>query len=300
MASTSRLPQLFTYSLVWFDFMKRSTLATLVGATAVLLAASTSSAQAFEISTGGIYGIDAVGDGSGDGAEDMSYDIRGISMITKGNDAYVAITSNTPLTGNTYNGTNIGYGDLFFNFSGKKFNDAQGSLFGIRFSGTNDSKAPSMGVYSGVTATSVTAQNYGYSSLDQYYNEHGGQYDRANSQGTALATKEAAYNYYGQNGPIQNVIGSGSKIGDITALSLSDLSTAGFNFGSNAGNYTFGFKFNRSLLPNKDFMANLYLECGNDGVAIAGKAVPEPTTMAGLAIAGAGLIASRRRKSKQA
>jgi hypothetical protein len=192
--------------------MKRSTLAIGLGSTAVILATLTPAAHAFEVKTGGIYGIDAVGDGSGATATDMSYDIRGISMITKGNDAYVAITANMPLLGNTYNGTNIGYGDLFFNFSGKKFNDAQGSLFGIRFSGTNDSKAPLMGVYSGVTATSVTGQNYGYSSLDEYYHENGGQYDKNNSQGSALANKNATYDYYGQHGPIQNVIARAARL----------------------------------------------------------------------------------------
>jgi PEP-CTERM motif len=280
--------------------MKRSTLALLISSTAVILAASTTTAQAFEISTGGIYGIDAVGDGSGATATDMSYDIRGIAMTTKGNDAYVAITGNIPLTGNTYAGKNISYGDLFFNFSGKKFNAAQGSLFGVRFAQTNDSKAPTLGLYAGVTATSVALQNYGYSSLDQYYNENDGQYDKNHSQGSALATKAAAYDYYSQHGPIQNVIGSGTKIGDISLLSMGDLSNVGLNFGSNAGTYTYGFKFDRSLLPNQDFMANLYLDCGNDGVAIAGKAVPEPTTMAGLAIAGAGLIASRRRRAAKA
>jgi hypothetical protein len=278
--------------------MKLATLTTILGSAAILWATSTftQTAQAFEL-TNPIYGIDAVGDGSGASATDMSYDIRGIAMTTIGKDAIVAITANMPLTGNTYNKTNIGWGDLFFNFTGNNFNAAQGNLFGIRFSGTNDSKV-SAGVYSNVTAVSVTGQNYGYSSLNQYYTENGGHYNKADTQGSAIATESAAYDYYGKNGPIQNVIGSGTRIGDVAMLSLADLASAGLNFGSNAGSYTFGFKFDSSLLPDGNFLSNLYLECGNDGVALAGtsQSVPEPSPLAGVVLVGAGMIYARRRR----
>lgn len=276
--------------------MKLSTLATILGSAAILSTVSTytQAAHAFQLS-GPVYGIDAVGDGSGGSV----FDIRGIAMTTRGNDVIVALTGGMDINGTAYSGAadgNIGWGDLFFNFTGKNFNDAQGSLFGIRFASTNDSKV-SAGVYSGVRAVSVTGENSGYSSLNQYYNNG---FEKTNTQGSALATKEAAYNYYGQNGPIQNVISTGNRIGDVSSVSLADLSAAGLNFGNNAGSQTFGFKFDRSLLPDGNFLANVFMECGNDGVAIAGNsaAVPEPTTMAGIALAGAGLSAMRRRRSK--
>lgn len=280
--------------------MKLTKLATILGSAAVLFTVSTANqaAHAFGISGGWLYGIDAVGDGSGGNA----YDIRGVAMTTVGDDVLVAITGGMGITGTSYSGAadgNIGWGDLFFNFTGKSFTQAQGSLFGIRFAGTNDSNVAT-GVYSGVTATSVTGTNAGYSSLNHYYG-HG--FEKANTQGTAIATKEAAYNYYGKDTAIQNVIGSGTKIGDVVMLMSDELKNANLNFGTNAGSQTFGFKFNRSLLPDGNFMSNLFLECGNDGVAISGNsaAVPEPTTTAGvvMAIAAIGGLKRRRKETKE-
>jgi hypothetical protein len=209
------------------------------------------------------------------------------------------------ITGTSYSSAadgNVGWGDLFFNFTGKSFAQAQGSLFGVRFAGTNDSGVAT-GVYSGVTTTSVTGQNSGYSSLASYYTTGSGKYNKANTQGTAIATRDAAYNYYGK-GAIQTSISSGTRIGGVTDMSAADLLAAGVNFGNNAGSQTFGFKFDRSLLPDGNFLANVFAECGNDGVAVAGNsaAVPEPTTMTGaaLGIAAIGGLKRKRRQKGQA
>ncbi|MEX0269713.1 PEP-CTERM sorting domain-containing protein, partial [Leptolyngbyaceae cyanobacterium UHCC 1019] len=53
---------------------------------------------------------------------------------------------------------------------------------------------------------------------------------------------------------------------------------------------------NYSNLIWYNFIATLFAECGNDGMAIESAAVPEPTTMAGLALAGSGLTLLRRRR----
>ncbi|MFM7405785.1 MAG: hypothetical protein ACKO3K_03715 [Cuspidothrix sp.] len=95
--------------------------------------------------------------------------------------------------------------------------------------------------------------------------------------------------YYSNSGgyiPILNVIDLGDKIGDIYMLNENDLTTAGLDFGhfQATGTYTMGFRFNKSLIPNGNYVANIFLDCGNDAVALKGKlqSVPEPNINIGL------------------
>ncbi|MGI0486795.1 PEP-CTERM sorting domain-containing protein [Pantanalinema rosaneae CENA516] len=276
--------------------MTRSGLTTVIGGVAAalcLIPVMGQDAQAFGLGSNWSYSLDAVGDGSGGSV----YDIRGMAMRIVGDELHVALNSNLAITGTSHSRAadgNIGWGDLFFNFTGKSFNEAQGSLFGVRFASTNDSPV-AVGVYSNVQATSVTSTNDGYSSLNQYYNAG---FDRANTMGSeGLTTKTQVLNYFGGNGPINNVIGSGNQIGGITMLSASLLS--GLNFGSNAGSQTFGFSLNRNLLPSGSFLSNIFLECGNDGVAMKSEAVPEPATMLGATLGLAGLAGAKRMRRRK-
>ncbi len=283
----------------------KATVVTVVGSIAALsmIAALGDRAEAQSINNGWSYQYDAVGDGSGG----SQYDIKGMAMSVQGDKLLVALTGGTPLSGvkdnAALNGT-IGWGDLFFNFSGKSFNNAatSGQLLGVRFASSNDSKV-GLGVYSGVKTTSVALQNSGYKNLDQYYTTSGGKFNKQNTQGTAIATRDAANSYYGATGSIQNVIASGNKVSEVNLLSAQNLSSLGLSFGGGAVNDNiFGFSFDRGALPGGSFLANLFLECGNDGVAFSGssEAAPEPTTMAGAALGIAaigGLKRARRRKS---
>jgi hypothetical protein len=270
-------------------------IATLAGSAALFSMAPVLNANAAELGTNWNYQYDAAGDGSGGSA----YDIRAMAMTIRDNKLFVAINGGASLDGVQYNGAKngtISWGDLFFNFSGKNFNDAvaAGQMYGIRFASSNDSPV-ALGLYSGVTTQSVATQNVGYSSLQQYY-DHG--FGKDQTQGSALATKDAALNYYG-TGSIQNSIASGTKIGDVTLLTAQTLSAMGLNFGANMGSQTFGFSIDRSLLPSSSFLANVYMECGNDGMAYSASAAPEPMTMGGAALGIAaigGLKRMRRRK----
>jgi len=284
--------------------MQVRNLKSLIGATAVAccdVSIVGQSASAAQLYGGWSYSIDSAQDGSGGAV----YEIKGLAVKETANSLIVALTGGTPLAGqadSAARGGSIGFGDLFFNFSGKNFKTAsqEKSLYGIRFASANDSSVSGTGVFSNVSATSVATANRGYSSLNQYYS-HG--FDQANTQGDYISTKQDAYNYYGQYDPILNVIGSGNKIGDIAMLSVNQLTSEGLNFGNfNAvGSNTYGFQFDKSLLPSGSYLANLFLECGNDGIAInaSSAGVPEPTTMAGLALAGAGLGAARARKRRK-
>lgn len=296
--------------------MKSSKLATLFSSAALalgLMASNGQQANAGQLYNGWNYGIDSLTDGSGGDV----YNIRGMAIKETSDSIFVALTGGLPLEGTANSGAadgNIGWGDLFFNFTGTNFKSASdsNSLFAVRFAGTNDSKAATTGVYKNVQATSVTTDNHGYGSLKQYYDYGWGQ---GNTQGTDLPTAASVYNYYygntvgsnptTSNTPILNVINSGSKVGEITSLTASALAAAGLDFGhfSALGNQTIGFQIDRSLLPNGQFFSNIFIECGNDGLALAGTltAVPESGNTMGLVALGvlfAGSQLLKRRPGK--
>lgn len=246
------------------------------------------------------YGIDAINDGSGG----SKYDIKGMAIKETSDSIWVALTGGTPLTGNAESqvlGGSIGWGDLFFNFSGKDFQTANnaGDLFGVRFAATNDAKV-GLGVYQNAKAISLATQNNGYGTLEQYYNSG---YEKTNTLGTDISTKSAAYNYFSK-GSVGNVISSGNKVGDVDILSLAQLQGAGLNFNhfSASGSQTIGFKFNKSAVKTGNYTASLFLECLNDGVAVKGElnSVSEPTALSGLGVVAGALLFSNRRKLRRA
>ncbi|CAD5967904.1 XDD3 family exosortase-dependent surface protein [Planktothrix agardhii] len=287
--------------------MKTSTLKKLIGTTLAslsLISVSGLPAMAGQLHNGWNYGIDSFTDGSGG----KSYEIKGIALKETSDSIFVALTGGTPLDGVTDKyaaDKNIGWGDLFLNFTGKNFTTASNgrSLFGVRFAETNDSQVVPTGLYGNVKGASVTNVNHGYSSLKQYYDYRWG---RTDTQGTDIATTTQAFNYFGK-GTILNVIDSGAKkLGGIQSLSAAALNSQGLDFGffKASGTQTFGFSLNKSDLGladgNYNYMASLFLECGNDGVSLAGGvSVPEPGSLAGLALVGLTLLGGSRLSKRQ-
>ena len=276
---------------------------TMAGAAAISLI-SAHSAQAGQLYQGWNYGIDAFSDGSGG----STYEIKGLAIKETSEDIYVSISANLPLAGvgNAYaTDRNIGWGDLFFDFGGSTFNQANGSLFAVNFATGTDSGASQTGVYSNVTAKSVGLNNQGYGTLQNYY---GAGWERENTFGTDFATKESIYSYYagnttGADTTLNNVIGSGTRLGDISFLNHKQAAAEGLNFDNfgAVGQEQITFKFNRALLPTEAYIANLLLECGNDGVALSGsltdrsaQEVPEPGAIASLVLFG--LLGTRLRR----
>lgn len=235
------------------------------------------------------------------------YDIYGIGIKEVGNEIWVGVSASTPLTG-VYSSAaadhNIGWGDLFLDFNYGKpnnsFTSAQGSLIGIRFSATNDSDAPTTGVYTGVTAKSVTQENSGFSSLNQYATYV------PNAKIGDLALNDPYYSGY-KYARVPNVISSySSRVGDVTALLPSAL--ADFPNPALASNnlIKFGFKFERPVGFSGEYLGSLFLECFNDSVAIRGtsrsRSVPVPPAIAGVLVAGAlgGWRMTKRKKQLKA
>lgn len=303
--------------------MKIFKTAILFGATATIFLTATAkqAAVAATLNLGWDYTKDVDHDDSLGGIE--HYEIYGMAVKDDlaANTIWVAISANLPVTGintgPTVNGMpvsngNIGWGDLFFDFSGNNSYQAANdtnSLFGIRFAPNNDSKAPSTGVYSGVNATSVVTQNAGWWNL---HNHHAGLKKKT---GLEAGMGDLAWNdpYYGiyttptdfyQSGNhLPNIIGSGKKVGDITMVGDAELAAAGFALGILPhGSQTIGFKFDKSLLPVGSYTASLLEECNNDAMAIIGatEAVPEPSSILATLLGFGALGAWRKRKQKLA
>ncbi|GAB4136440.1 MAG: hypothetical protein Fur0046_09950 [Cyanobacteria bacterium J069] len=299
-------------------------------ATLGVLALTGSQAQAFQVG-GWNYAIDSFNDGTEWDAtnkrlvvgQNSDFEFFGMAFRVLEDRVVFAINSNLSLNGYDLDGARnkkISYGDLVLNFTNTaSFDAAQSSLFAIRFDSTNDTnvkvvtetrtidsrgrakvtkttRTSPLGLYGGVTTNSLTNVNSGYSSHQQHTTEV------AKVGGSAsLGDLDANNSYFAYNTAAQTNMKSGSYLGGINMLGAADFRALGLNFGnfSATGNYTFGFSVDRSLLPVGNFMASLFAECGNDGIVMAGStAVPEPTTMAGTAIA-AGLMYTRRRRKKQ-
>ena len=253
------------------------------------------------------YSYDGV-DGSNLSAT-SKYDIYGIGIKQVDNYIYVGINTSTPLTGVAASSAadgNVGWGDLFLDFNygniNNSFLSAQGSMIGIRFAATNDSGAPTTGVYKNVTAKSVTAENSGFANLNDYKNS-------TSTKGARIGDLSVNDAYYAPYASVRvpNVIGASSpKIGNVTALSANDLLDLPSLNSSLAGDNSskFGFKFERPDGFSGNFLGSLFLECFNDSVAIQGniKPVPVPPAIAGILSAGAfgGWRAAKRKKQLKA
>lgn len=249
--------------------------------------------------------------GNNNGSGGSIFDYKGIAIKESGDSVLVAINANMSLQGTLYQKEIINYGDLFFNFTGKTFKQASdaGQLIGIHFaSNGSQSGVSQVGVYSNVKAKSVTAQNYGWNNLTDWSNwtksaNHGVFND---SYGDLTARDSYFAGQQSGKDTILNEIQSGQKVENLLMLSSSQLFAEGLNFGQLGanGSQTLGFSFKRTAdFKAGTFVANLFAECGNDGLAIRSslKQVPEPASTAGLfAAASFGLLGRRRRRPKQA
>ncbi|MGB3691176.1 MAG: XDD3 family exosortase-dependent surface protein [Spirulinaceae cyanobacterium] len=82
------------------------------------------------------YTVDNFADGTDATGVGGDFEMFGTAYAQQGNRLYIGINSNLAKGGVAYNGAadkNINYGDFFFNFSGKKFNQAMndGDLFAV-------------------------------------------------------------------------------------------------------------------------------------------------------------------------
>lgn len=248
------------------------------------------------------YASDSVTDNSGGAV----YQYGGLAFRQNGNTAYFAISSGTPLNGVSESRATDGridHGDLFINFSAHNLDTAaeytDPGVFAVRFASGNDSLGgnnSTVGVFGSVTAVSTAGQNLGYSSINSYLAGH-----TYVPQMGDFQTATDVRNYFGGTEPIRGNLSAGTLLGGISSLTQADLTGLGLvvsNFPTINPQHVFGFSLDTSLLAFGTFTASLFLECGNDGVALNGEIVPggggnnspapEPSSIAllGLGIAG--------------
>ncbi|HEY9696667.1 MAG TPA: XDD3 family exosortase-dependent surface protein [Trichocoleus sp.] len=283
--------------------MKFSTLTILLGIAAPLciLATTGQTAQAGTLRNNWNYSIDSFKDGTeGSTIGDKSkFEFYGMAFREMNDRVYFALNSNLSTSGYTSGGARngkISYGDLLLNFRGSNFSQANGNLLGIRFDASNDTQLK-LGLYGNVQATSLTSVNAGYAHMSdhtKYVNASGS----ASYGDLAETVSTTGTSYFNSQQAAPTNINSGTFLGNISSLmSKTDLNSLGLDFSQFGakGEYTFGFSVDKALLPNGDFVASLFAECGNDGVALVGetKSVPEPSSLAGL-MAVLGLVGGSR------
>jgi hypothetical protein len=237
---------------------------------------------------GWLYSFDSPLDGvAGTQVGGNGYEIYGSAIKETEDSIWVVLNSNMPLTG--LDGTaaedgNIGWGDWFLNLSGQDFTTASnsGNLFGVRFAGTNDSLAPSIGLYSNVTATSVTGVNDGFSTLTDYENRV---LTYGCPDGSCLNYGDLSIDttYFDRTQSL-NAIGSGTYLSEITYLTLQELQDGGYDSSQFAGSQTVAFKFDKSTL------------CAAGAPC---QSVPESSSVLGLVVVGILGLRSILRRNQQ-
>ncbi|MGB7441386.1 MAG: XDD3 family exosortase-dependent surface protein [Coleofasciculaceae cyanobacterium] len=237
------------------------------------------------------YATDSANDGvNGEQVGGNAYEIYGLAVRETEDSIWVALNGNTPLTGNnstTAEDGNIGWGDLFFNFSGNDFSSAsnQNDLFAVRFAETNDSGVAEVGLYGNVNATSTTSVNSGFNSLDDY-NQHVATYGCTGLDcGANLGDLPADTAYFDQTQSF-NAIASGEYLTDLEFITPEELGKAGYNLNLFTGAHTIAFKFDKSAVCENGY-------CQTETKT---ETVPEPSIVTGLVIFGFTLVGRHLRQ----
>ena len=228
------------------------------------------------------YAIDSVNDGTHVGGVGGDYEIYGMAVLETESEIWVTLNANTPLLGHYFSGAadnNVGWGDLFVDLDGVNFESASndGSLYGVKFAGTNDSGVSGTGVYSSIGTESVASSNSGFSSLSSHDNTVENSYGGTASLGDLNVDPNSIY--YGEH-LNDNVIAYGQREGGITYRTEQELAAMGYNGNQFGGTDTIAFSFNKSSL----------------GLNNPSEEVPEPFSMAALGAVGIGLMKRKMRK----
>jgi len=227
------------------------------------------------------YAIDSINDsiydyrtGTTTTVGNTPFEAYGIAVKEIADKVYFAVNTNLPLEGQNDSratGSNIAWGDLILNFTDPTLDAANGELFGISFAANDVSAGRGTGIFGNVITTSAVAQNAQRPDLINL-----GAYSAfVSSNGGTPSNGDLGSNdpYFNANEPIRNVIQSGTRLGDVTLLSATELGDLSFG---TPGSYTIGFAVDRALLPAGEFTMHLAPECGNDVIALRGSLFEAP------------------------
>ncbi|MBP0028701.1 XDD3 family exosortase-dependent surface protein [Roseofilum sp. Guam] len=312
--------------------MKLNSIQTLIGtaATTACLLSMTGVAQAGSFYNGWNYARDYSNDGTGgyswvDGRKVSGYEMYGMAVHQEGDTITVGINANLALDGRYHSGAkdkNIGWGDFLFSVGGQEY--------GIHFAETNDSFGRGLknaaqdtaqgtnplGLYKDITTKNVSARNSGWSTIQKHYNHTKNRSLNVQDRNAGIKSfgdfDASETSFYTAKRGAPTSIASGTKVenDNFQLLSQSQLSSLGLDFGgafgvgnNKLGATTFGFSFTRTPEMLGEFVAHLFAECTNDGMAIEGifeevatVPVPEPTALTGLALVGLMFAGAKLRK----
>ena len=236
-----------------------------------------------------MYTTDSINDSTGTSPESRRvkvgnsyFEIYGLAVKMDDDTVTVAINSRLPVGGVPYHGAQISWGDLVFDFEGKKY--------GVRFDSSNDSLDgnAALGLYEVTELKSVTKANKGHTNFTTYKN-----YVQDGGGEASLGDLPILDNgYFGNTDKMPTSIKTGIKVaGDgFEMLDAAQLAAKGLDFVTNLGipastydpanpfsrrnkkpanelgEYTVGFSFNRQDDMTGAFKAFIFTECGNDGI----------------------------------
>ncbi len=256
------------------------------------------------------YAIDSFNDGIEDNkiGPTSAFEFSGVAYRQVGERLEFAFNSNLnwdqafPSPG--ARNSNIAYGDFFLNFQGTNPGStlsgasATSSLYAVHFDADNDTRLagqpPSLGLYRNVQAEGLTLVNNGFATLNAYeqkIRELGGSPNYADlPAGTDYLTPTLGALTHMKSGELVSPIAI-----------QTDFAGTGLDFGhfGATGSKTFGFSLDSRSLPVGSFIANVFAECSNDGIAIAGRVVEpkeadEPTGWVAMVVGAIGLGLRRR------
>lgn len=268
-----------------------------------------SPARAGGLYQGWQYSIDSFNDGLKGETVGIESDIElyGMAMKEENDSLYFAFNSNLSLDGlldrRAFN-RRVSYGDVFLNFGSTASSDSP-QTYGIRFDVGNDSRL-TPGLYQDISGISVSRANGGFSSLAETH-------DAIAAQGGTVSYGEVTDSFFDLQAPALTTLYQGTRLGDVDLLR--DTADLGLDFSAlgATGVHTFGVRVDRSVLPSGAFIANLFVESGNDGIALQGvlsdratptdppnQTVPEPGSLISLGLLGLAELSRRVWKQLQA
>jgi len=203
----------------------------------------------------------------------VTYELFGVAIRQDGENVTIAFNSNMGLRGTDVINrnaadNNISWTDFVFDFGGKKY--------AVHYAAGNDSGVTELGLYKDITLKNVNKENWGWSSMSQYYNST----NNAGKKPSLGDLSNYGYGYFDfyKKYSVPISIASGTRVeGDeFRLLYEAELEQMGLDFkaglnSNNLGPYTFGFTFKKLPEMTGNFTAYTFTECINDGIAIVRK-----------------------------
>jgi uncharacterized membrane protein YkoI len=218
-----------------------------------------------------MYATDYIGDATGSDKLEM----YGMAVKRDADMIFVALNANmNPKEGYRYKsaqGGNVNFTDVVLDFGGDK-------QYAVHFAeNDNLGRLDGKGVYTNLVLKDVTKANAGWSTFKSYSNRK----PEADLGDIPIENTSDFYfnNIWDDSRRIPHMIESGDRVANdgFTILNRDELEALGLDFPANldqaktegeVGDYTFGFVFNKTDDMTGDFIAYVFTECINDGIAL--------------------------------